>query len=574
MKLGLLALTAWLALVASLPAAAALRASVDRDHVAPGQAITLTLRADGAAGAPDLSPLRKDFAIGGMFSGSRTIDVNDTVHTSREWSVTMVPRHGGVIEIPSLQAGSERSEPLRVRVDAAGATAPDATMGEAGASAAAAAANRQGKPGDAAFIDVALEPADPYVGQSVLYTLRLYYAINPIDGSLNVPASDNGDLRQIGADENSVQLVQGQPYRVLTRRYLLQPEHSGSLRIQAPVFQAHVMPTLDDPWADPGMGLVRVPGRGIDTTVRVRPAQAADPWLPARSLQLSLDAPSGQPHAGEPFSIVVRETGQGVSASQLPDIDLPAIAGAQVYPEPSTSSETVVDGQLQAQRVRRFAIVPARAGTLPLPELRVAWWDLRRDQPALARLALPTLQILPGARSDRTSGTPDSNAVASRSGPAAAAPVAWPEAKDLRIWQGACGLLALLLVLAIAWGLRRGAGARRPPTTAVVDPPSAARTLGLTQALATGDAARIAQALCAGAPGPATTQLAQVAQRLADPDQRRAVAAFEHERWQGDGKASPGALAALHVAFARGPRWTQAGAARSEPDPLPPLYPS
>ena len=59
----------------------------------------------------------------------------------------------------------------------------------------------------------------------------------------------------------------------------------------------------------------------------------------------------------------------------------------------------------------------------------------------------------------------------------------------------------------------------------------------------------------------------------ADPDQRRAVLAFEAARWQGDGKASPTALAALHVAFAGGARWADDRASAAVPGALPPLYP-
>lgn len=572
MKLRCGAVLALFALAAMMNAEAAVHATLDRDHVAPGQTITLTLTADGNPGKPDLSPLRKDFDVEGVASGSQTTIVNGSVSSSLQWSVTMAPRHAGLIDIPPLQVGNERSAPLRVLVD--GAAAPGGSpQALPDASAPSASTRGPGKPGDPAFIEDSIEPQTPYVGQTVVYTLRLFFAVNPINASLSLADASNGDLRQIGQDQRGMQVVQGTPYQVLERHYLLQPERSGALHIPAPVFQAQVMPGMVDPFSDDmGMGAVSARGRALDLTVRPRPAAAADPWLPASSVQLTVDPVADSARAGEPFSLTVHETGQGVAAAQLPEIVLPPIAGAQVYPEPSTTSESIVDGKLQSQRTRRFAIVPAQSGSLRLPELTIPWWDVNADRAALARLVPPAVAVAPGRAGAVASGsgdaaamTPDANPV---SPPIATSPT------ELRRWQIATGTLIALLLLAIAWGWRRGSGAR---TTVPPSPDDAAGlplpSPRLAQALASGDAAQIASALCAAAPGPRSTQLAQIAERLADPDQRRAVLAFEAARWQGDGNASPTALAALHVAFAGGARWVVPKAAANAPQVLPPLYP-
>lgn len=556
---------------AMMPAAAAVRASLDRDHIAPGQSITLTLTADGNAGQPDLSPLRKDFDVSGVASGSQMSIINGNVRSSLQWSVTMAPKHAGLIDIPPLQVGNERSAPLRVLVDAAGATGAPQAQASPDPSAPDVATRGPGKPGDPAFIENSVSTNNPYVGQALLYTLRLFYAINPVNASLSLPDADNGDLRQIGPDQNGMQVIQGRTYRVLERHYLLQPEHSGALHIPAPAFQAQTMPGMIDPFADDmDMGGVSAQGKALDLSVRPRPAAAADPWLPARSLRLSVDPPGAAPRAGEPFSVVVHEDGVGVSAAQLPEIVLPTIAGAQVYPEPSTTRQSVDGGELHAQRSRRFAIVPAQAGALRLPEITLPWWDVGADRAAVARLALPTLHVEAGAASAAASGTPSAATAASAAnGTAAAAPAA-----SLQHWQIATAALGVLCLLALVWGWWRGVGGRGQAVPAGEPlPVSPAASPRLAEALASGDAAQIARALCEAAPGPRSTQLAQIAQRLADPEQRRAVLDFEATRWQGDGKASPAALAALHVAFAGGARWAAAPASAATPDPLPPLYP-
>ena len=181
-------------------AQAAVRASLDRDRVAPGEPVTLSIVADGGSGKPDLSPLRKDFDVSGVSTGSQTTIVNGDVQSSLQWSVVMTPRHGGLVDIPPLAVGTEHTALLRVLVDASAAGASAATP-NASAPASGDVRAGGGKPGDAVFIESSVAQQHPYVGQAVIYTLRLYYAATLLDAALDLPSGDNGDLRQIGQDE-------------------------------------------------------------------------------------------------------------------------------------------------------------------------------------------------------------------------------------------------------------------------------------------------------------------------------------------------------------------------------------
>ena len=47
----------------------------------------------------------------------------------------------------------------------------------------------QGKPGDTLFVEVSADPLNPYVQQQVRYTVKLYFAVNLGDGSLDEPTA-------------------------------------------------------------------------------------------------------------------------------------------------------------------------------------------------------------------------------------------------------------------------------------------------------------------------------------------------------------------------------------------------
>ncbi len=540
---------------AASPSMAGVQASLNRDSIALGDSITLTIISDASGAQPDLAPLRANFDVRGSSTSSQMTIVNSSMQSSVQWAVELVPRKAGVIDIPALMVGRDRTPPLRVGVSAQPTAAASAQTAADGAP---------------VFMETSIEPNNPYAQQAMVYTERLYYAVTLLNGALDAPKPDNGDARQIGTDTTNSVMLQGHRYDVLERHYLLQPEHSGALHIQGPGFVGHAMGKTGDVFDEGTMA--RIVGKSIDVPVRARPPQASDPWLPAHAIAISADPPNAQLHAGEPFSIVVKLDGEGVTAAQLPEITLPAIAGAQVYPEPSSTAEQQRDGRLLAERTRRFAIVPANAGSLRIPELAVSWWDVANDRAATARLGLPAMQVLPGTatpdaagkdaspRSDNTPAASSKNVVA------------------LRGWQIATFSLAALLALSLWWGWRRGrdhASARDDTAhgdDATARAPNRAPTL--SRALALGNPATITQALLEAVPDAPARNLDEVARRLGDATQRDAVLAFDAARWSVDGEPSAQVLAQLRSAFVQPPRWAGRMRSTASDDVLPPLYPS
>src|SRR5690348_3632869 len=163
LMLCLLALTAR----AAGPAAGSssgLHAFLDRDHAALGDTVTLNIEgADALSGAPDLSPLQKDFDVLGTSSSSKVQIVNGASQASTQLGVALRPRHAGTLTIPSLRIGSRQTQPLSLQV----------TPAPAGA---------LGKAGDPAFLEAGVDSGAPYVGQQIVYTLKLFYAGNLTGG--------------------------------------------------------------------------------------------------------------------------------------------------------------------------------------------------------------------------------------------------------------------------------------------------------------------------------------------------------------------------------------------------------
>jgi hypothetical protein len=535
-----------LMLLLAAPVQAQVRAWFDRETVTLGETVTLNVEVDGMLGsAPDLSALMADFRIGATSSSAQMSMAGGRSSARTLWAVVLEPRTEGVIGVPALTIAGERTEPLTLTV----LPAPR------GSSAAA---------GDDVFLEVEAGTLDPYVQQQVRYTVRLFYAVQLLEGQLEEPQPDGARLQRLGNDGSYQRVVAGRRYQVVERQYLLSAERSGALEIPPPRFRGR---STGAGIFGRGGGVLQATGDVVALEVRPRPAGGPRPWLPAERLELQDESP-GLPErlrVGEPVTVAVRLAAHGLLAEQLPELQLPAIDGAQVYPDRENSQTTEHSGGVVGERTRSFAIVPAAPGVLELPALRIGWWNTLADRAEVAELPARRIDVLPAAGA--AVGPVATGAAGAAADGEPPAGTARPDSPDP--WQLATAVLLLLWLATLGWALRR----RRPAVAAAAaEPPVAVRpplAPALPATLAAGDPAAIAAALRGACPRPCGEGLDAVAGQLADPQQADAVRALERALYaDGDREA---AIGQLRRAFAGGPRWQPPGAAPAD-DGLPPLY--
>src|SRR3546814_153650 len=152
----------WL-LAFAASASAAPRAWLDRTQINEGDTVTLNIESE-SSDTPDFSVLESDFDLRGQSSQTQTTISNGSVTTRTLWAVALEPHRTGVLQIPAIAVGKESTLPLSLTV-----------------SAAAVGVQAQGQD---VFLEVQVDTRNPYVGQAVIYTLRLNYAITLLDGDL------------------------------------------------------------------------------------------------------------------------------------------------------------------------------------------------------------------------------------------------------------------------------------------------------------------------------------------------------------------------------------------------------
>ena len=537
-------------LLPALSAHAEIRAWLDRERVSLGETATLNIETDEAgADAPDYSSLMRDFDLSGNTSSRQFEMINGQGRTRVLFAVALQPKREGLLTIPPLTVGKQRTRPLTLTATAA-STAP-------------------ARAGGAVFIETEVDDDEPYVQQAVGLVMRLYYAVPLLSGQLELDPPEGASLQRVGEDLQYAREIQGRRYNVIERRMLLIPERSGTLTVAGARFSGRGAGGFFDDMFGDGQRELRANGPPRILKVQSAPANAPQPWLPLRNLQLRYVAAPQQARAGEAATVIVEATADGATAAQMPELQLSGGDGAQVFAEPAQSDETFAEGRPQVKVTRRFSVVPARAGDLALAPLRLGWWDVRSDSARTAALPALQLKVAPGAAGD--ANVPASSAIAAP----AAAPSRWVRIPGVQggvgVWAVTTVVFALLWLVTLAWGLNRRHAAHAPSAAA----PQGAHVSGhgslpdLKRALDTGDLGDVSDALRALAKPPAA-DLDALQQKLDDPAQREAIERLRRARWGGGDAAQ--ARAAVRAAFKHGAVWRKGE--KSAAVPLPPLYPA
>ncbi|HSS06496.1 MAG TPA: BatD family protein [Rhodanobacteraceae bacterium] len=560
----LFTLIASLIAIAPLHAATpAARAWLDRDTMHLGETVTLNVETEGdAGGQPSFSALSQDFSMLGTQSSQQVSIVNGSSSAKTVWAVGLEPKHAGRITIPALTVGSAQTAPIALTVLAQPAGA-------------------QGKPGDDVFLEVTAEPLTPYVQQQVRYTVKLYFSFGLTDGNLSEPQADGIVVQRLGQDKSYLATVGDRRYHVMERHYALTPEKSGALELPALAFRGNALDAADPTGFFSRPRTISARSDAVQLQVRPKPATwTSDPWLPAESMLLKDDSDlPTEIRVGDPVTRTIRLQAQGLGFEQLPELNLTAPEGAEIYPD-KPDTRTRDDGTwLYGERVRKFAFVPTKPGTLTIPGMSVSWWDTAHDRLQTTELAAHTLTVLPpagkttnGAAAATASPADGEAANVAPSSPSIMTPTP-ARPPSVRVWQvlAALGFLLWLATLALWWRSRRAdpiAAANAPPASGI-----SAQRAAFLRAAALGELAGAERALVAWARSerPDVRNLGELGVRLQDAAQREALAALQRSRYAG--ASAQGVGSQLERAFKGGFAWTRPAAASKNASPLPALYP-
>jgi len=304
--------------------------------------------------APDTSILEHNFEILDQQQSYNMQSVNGKSNAQVTWTYSLAPIKTGNLKIPSLTYKDAESKPISIEV--LGGKAPK---------------NANNPPN--IFIEVEVDKQTAYVQEQVIYTIRLYTAGRLSSGNLSEPTSTNAIIEPFGEDKKTYRMAYNRRYEVIERQYLLFPQKSGQLSIDAQSFNGMMIDSYNRRRAR-----VRETSETVSISVLPPPASfSGDVWLPATSLRVS-DSWEGDKESllvGDSITRNIDISALGLLGSALPPINMSAQKGLKVYPDQPLIESFSHESGSQSIRKQSTALVAVNATQVDLPEIRIPWWD-------------------------------------------------------------------------------------------------------------------------------------------------------------------------------------------------------
>ncbi len=390
----------------------AVTATVDRNGLAPGESLQLSVTVQNGEGEVDVAAI-KDFKVLSQGTSTSLRIVNGV--SSREVINTylLLPRRTGQLTIPSLAVtvGGQvlHTDPIGITV----AEQPAAGRADGGRE---------------VWVEASVSQPDPYVGQQITYTVSLYQAVQIANASLQAPDFDGFNAKEVPQRGSSRKLINGREHVITQIHYVLVPLAAGAKTIAPAVLQVGVVrpvpgrrrSAFDDFFNDPMFGRNRVENKVIQApavAVRVKPLPPMPPGAPAFSglvgrFDLSAAVEKRQLKAGDATTLTLTLQGQGnLMDAQAPSLPLPE--GFKVYAD-TPQEEIELDARgYSGRKVFRTALVPLRDGRILLPPVQWTYFDVAQGDYRTMRVSLGDLQVAPA---EGQVGVPAATAEASSDG--------------------------------------------------------------------------------------------------------------------------------------------------------------
>jgi hypothetical protein len=362
--------------------AAEVEVTIDRNPVQVNESFQLVFSLDQSPDrSPDFSVLQQHFIVLGNNRSSNISIINGEYKRSIKWTLQLMAKQIGEFEIPAIRFGSESSQPFKVTVNPSSLASV---------------------PHDEQFLEMVVDSSEVYVQSQVIVTLRLLSAVDLSAYQLGEISSEGLDVvvEALGDVRQYQTRIADRSYLVLEKRFALFPQQSGQLRIPPVLAEVRLRSrsTLDP--FQRGGEIRRFRSQPLDIDVAPVPAGfSGDYWLPAERVELREHWPGDLSAlvAGEPVTRSITLVADGLTAAQLPELELRPVDGIKQYPDQPVLENSHDNKGISARRVQKIALIPGAAGVYHLPEISVDWWNLESGKMETATIPARELRVVAAA---------------------------------------------------------------------------------------------------------------------------------------------------------------------------------
>lgn len=410
---------------------------LNRSTVAINESVVLTLTASESAQIPRkiLNNLQQHFDVSNQGQTTQTNCHNFDCTTEHIKRYLLKPKSTGDFNIPSMIINGEKTQAMTIQVT-------DINLDP----------NQGNLP--PVFLELISDKQSAYIQEQIILTLKFNSLINLTELQLVPYNPDNDILKQINSTQYE-RKINGQSYQTYEITFALFAQQSGPLSIGPMEIQGY---QFDSQYGGGFRSLFdqgrKVSYRSNALQLQIEPAiPSNNEWLPAASLTLQEKWLSNinEIKVGDSLTREITIAAKGLSAEQLPNIELKDSNQFRVYAEPAQRDNKQNELGIMGIATEKMAIVPTQPGQLTLPAISIVWWNTTTQAFATATLPEQTLTILPSQELPVTPTQKEATATTQQPTSSASAIAS----SQPLLWQIALAISLLLNVIALFLLLKR-----------------------------------------------------------------------------------------------------------------------
>ncbi|MEM7034887.1 MAG: BatD family protein [Chloroflexota bacterium] len=344
------------------------RASVDRATVTENDLVTLTLTIDTESDTPRVSlPDSDTFTTVRTSRGSQMNIVDGVVSRQYTYHYLLRPLQTGQLTINAVEVTIDgqtyNTDPIVV--DVTSSTPP--TTGDTNTP-----STSEDPPQSLDFfVEAEVDNPNPYLGEQVVYTHRLYTAFR-----ISQPNYDFPRFTGFWAEEEAILTertgrANGRRYTIRETKVILFPTRTGPLKIDETIITSRSSIFND------GFVLKTEP---IDLEVRALPSDApADYDGAVGRFTLDVEIENSEVYVDDPLTMLVTLTGEG-NVNTAPDPVWPEISEWRVFDAQVSGFSEFRNGLLLGNRVYQRLMVPGNAGNYTIPAIQYSYFDPKEQE--------------------------------------------------------------------------------------------------------------------------------------------------------------------------------------------------
>ena len=411
---------------------------VDNNPVVVGEMFRLHIEAKNVDDPqePDLSEIRGLQVLNRSVQNQTSI-VGTSITRTVNWTYVMLAPSSGNYRIPALQVGSEKTIPIALKAEE----------------------SSQSPNNQIVRLEVDVSPNEVYPQQQVLVRVRIIRTGAQLENESLTPFELPGTQIE-KVNQRSFRKVKNGKRQLITEiSYVLLPEKSGTILLPQLSYQGNEIRGGNSQGNFGNFGnfgnIFQQRGRRIFSnseaqTIQVKalPVGFKGWWLPAAKLELEEQWQPDPPEfrVGEPVTRTLTVNAYGVFGNQIPELSFELPEKMKAYADqPSIETVKTQEG-LKGTRVEKWAIIPGQAGKLELPEISVAWWDVRKDEIRTSVFPARIIEVFPATVDFPAAPVTQETAIETKKTAVVVTQEPVLAGQQVGFWK------ALAIVFAILWG--------------------------------------------------------------------------------------------------------------------------